>query len=152
ERPGREDRLTVGVFGHPARTRRSHVADRRDPPGLPAALPPDPDDGGGRDARGPSARVRSRHGLGAAPAARLRHGRRSRAEPALDALHHARGLSLSRPRPGLAQRRQGAYATRARAAARGCGGGRAKAPARTLSTNAQGANTVLTPPPPLCGG
>mgnify|MGYP003694030299 CR=1 FL=1 len=49
-----------------------------------------------------------RHRLGAAPAARLRHGRRARAQPAADALHHAGRLSLSRPRAGLAQRRQAA--------------------------------------------
>src|SRR5262249_6706833 len=62
----------------------------------------DPDDDGGRDARGHTARLRSRHGLGAAPAARLRHGWRPRVEPALDALHHAGRLSLSPPRAGLA--------------------------------------------------
>src|SRR5262249_43551241 len=112
-----------------------------DPRSLPAALPPDPDDDGGRDARGPSARVRPRHGLGAAPAARLRHGRRSRAEPALDALHYAGGLSLSRPRAGLAQRRQGACATRARAAARRFGGVRATSSAHSRESG------HLEPPP-----
>ncbi len=49
----------------------------------------------------------TRYRLGAAPAARLRDGRRARAQPASDALHDAGGLSLSRSPAGLAPRRQG---------------------------------------------
>ena len=59
-------------------------AERRDglPPeeairaGLPAALPPDPDDDDGGAALGPAADARERRRVGAAQAARLRHGRR----------------------------------------------------------------------------
>ena len=46
-----------------------------------------------------------RLGLGAAPAARLRHGRRAGAEPAADAVHDAGGVSLSRPAAVVAQQR-----------------------------------------------
>ena len=47
----------------------------------------------------PAADVRPRLGLGTAPAARLRHGRRAGAEPDADIVHHAGDLSLSRPLP-----------------------------------------------------
>ena len=53
------------------RARSRPAAGRRDPAGLPAALPADPDDHGRRDARRHSAHARDRHRLGAAPAARL---------------------------------------------------------------------------------
>ena len=75
-----------------------------DPRGLPAALPADPDDHRRGDARRRAARARPRHRLGAAPAARLRHGRRACVQPGADAVHHAGGLSLSRPLPAMAQR------------------------------------------------
>jgi hydrophobe/amphiphile efflux-1 (HAE1) family protein len=42
--------------------------------------------------------------VGAAPAARLRHGRRPGAEPGADPVHDAGGLSLSRPAAELARR------------------------------------------------
>ena len=68
---------------------------------------PDHDDDGGGAARRRAARARQRHRLGDAPAARLRHGRRPRAEPAADALHDAGGLSLPRPPAALALRPPG---------------------------------------------
>ena len=87
------------------------------------ALPPDPDDDGGRHARRHPARSRQRHRLGNAPAARLRHGRRAGAEPGADALHHAGGLSLSRPPADLAVRREARPGRGGRrAGARGGGG------------------------------
>ena len=91
-------------------------------PGLPPALPADPDDDRRSDARRSSARARPWHRLRDAPAARLRHGRRSRGEPDADALHHAGGLSLSRPLPAVAQSQAppqtGAGRLRSRAARR----------------------------------
>ena len=64
----------------------------------------------------------TRHRLGAAPAARLRDGRRARVQPVADALHHAGGLPLSRPPAGLASGRQAEPCTRASDAAGHRGG------------------------------
>ena len=72
---------------------------------LPLTVPPDHDDDRGRAARRRAARARHRHRLGTAPAARLFHGGRAGAEPALDPLHHAGGLSLSRSPAALAAAR-----------------------------------------------
>ena len=61
-----------------------------------AALPADHDDDHGGAARRAAARARARHGIGAAPAARLHHGRRADREPGADAVHDAGGVSVSR--------------------------------------------------------
>ena len=70
--------------------------------GVPAALPPDPDDDCGGDARGRAACAGHRRRFGAASTARLHHGRGACPEPAVDALHHAGSLSVSRSSPELA--------------------------------------------------
>ncbi len=75
---------------------------RRHPPGLPAAVPPDPDDHDGGHARRPAADARQRRRVGAAQAARLRHGRRPAAQPGADALHHAGDLPVSGPAAAVA--------------------------------------------------
>ena len=62
--------------------------------GLPAALPPDPDDHAGRRARRAAAGDRLRRGLGAAPAAGRRDHRRADRQPAADPADHAGGLRL----------------------------------------------------------
>src|SRR4029453_9622814 len=63
----------------------------------PAAVPSDHDDDDGRAVRRPAADAGPGHGLGAAPAARLRHRRRPAAEPDADALYDAGRLSLHGP-------------------------------------------------------
>ena len=84
--------------------RERHLAPRRrDPRGLPAALPADPDDDGRGHARGRAAGARTRHRLGAAATAGLRDGRRACVQPGADALHDAGGLSVPRPLPAMAQ-------------------------------------------------
>ncbi len=66
-------------------------------PGLPAALPPDPDDHDGGGARRPAADAGHRHRLGAAPSARHLDRRRPAGQPGADAVHDAGDLSLVRP-------------------------------------------------------
>ena len=95
-------------FAIAAERERHMAAARCHPRGLPAALPSDPDDHGGGDARRHSACHRQRRRLGNAPAARLRHGRRAGAQPSAHALHDAGRLSLSRPAADLAVRRRAA--------------------------------------------
>ena len=87
--------MMVDFAIHAERTRR-HGAGRGHPPGLPAALSPDPDDDDGGAAVRPAADAGERRRLGTAQAARLRDGRWAAAEPGADALHDAGDLSLSR--------------------------------------------------------
>ena len=108
-------------FAITAERDRDLSAARRHPRSLPVALPPDPDDDRGRHAGRRAARARHRHRLGAAPAARLRHGRRPCVEPAADALHHAGRLSLSRPAAALAEPQEAGSSREARGSARGRG-------------------------------
>ncbi len=70
---------------------------RGDLPRRPAALPSHHDDDHGRDPGRVAAGDRLGRRLGIAPAAGHFHRGRIAAEPGLDALHHAGGLSLSRP-------------------------------------------------------
>ncbi|GCC47049.1 hypothetical protein chiPu_0031259, partial [Chiloscyllium punctatum] len=63
---------------------------------LHAPLPADPHDDDGRAARRRAVDGRHRHGLGAAPTARLHHRGRLDAVADPDPLHHAGGLSLPR--------------------------------------------------------
>ena len=77
-----------------------------DPQGGADALPPDHDDDHGGAAGRRAADAEPRHRLGAAPAARLHHGRRPDRQPGADPVHDAGGLSLSRPAATLALRRQ----------------------------------------------
>ena len=77
-------------FAIVARARRGSSDGRGDPQGGAAALPPDHDDHHGGAARRRAADVQPWHRLGAAPAARLLHGRRPVGEPGADAVHHAR--------------------------------------------------------------
>ncbi len=87
------------------RAQRGQAAAGGDPPGLPAALPADPDDHGGGPGRRPAADAGQRHRLGAAPSARPHHRRRPDREPGADAVHHAGDLSRLRPaRPAPARR------------------------------------------------
>ncbi len=67
---------------------------------LPVALPAHPDDDGLRDPRRLADDARAWHGIGAAPAAWLRHRRRPDREPDPDALLDARHLSRARPLAG----------------------------------------------------
>ena len=86
-------------------------AERRDgetpfnaiPAGLPAPLPPHPDDDHGGDAQRPAIDAGQRRRLRTAQAARLRNGRRAAAEPGPDALHHAGDLSLPRQAAAVAR-------------------------------------------------
>ena len=78
----------------------------RDPRGLPAALPPDHDDDIRGDLRHVADRARHRRRRRAATAARHRGGGRPVRVAAADALHHARGLSLSRPHRSRVKRRR----------------------------------------------
>src|SRR5262249_6391495 len=64
-----------------------------DPPGLPAALPPDHDDDDGGAPRRSAARDRDRYRLGIAPAARRRDRRWADPEPVPDALYNTGHLS-----------------------------------------------------------
>ncbi len=80
-------------------------AGRGDPAGVPAALPPDPDDHARRHPRRAAADAGNRRRPRAAPAAGLRHRRRSRGEPDPDPVHHAGDLSLFRPAGAKARRR-----------------------------------------------
>ena len=77
------------------RERRQEPA-RGDFPGVPAALPADPDDDHGGAARGAAADARHRRRLRAAPSARHHHGGRAAREPGAHALHHAGDLSRVR--------------------------------------------------------
>ena len=65
-------------------------------PGLPAAVPADSHDDGGRHLRRAAADVRHRHGLRAAPSARRQHRRRTAGEPGAHAVHDSRHLSRLR--------------------------------------------------------
>ena len=64
-------------FAITAERREGDDAARGDPPGLPAALPADPDDHDGGAAQRPAADARPRRRLRTAPPARLRDGRRA---------------------------------------------------------------------------
>ena len=87
-------------------------AARRDLPGLPDALPSHHDDDHGRHLRRAAADAGHRRRRRDAPAAGHHHRGRPGVEPDPDALHHARGLSLSGPLPSLgrAQARSGGAA------------------------------------------
>ena len=76
-------------------------AARRDLPGLPDALPSHHDDDHGRHLRRAAADAGHRRRRRDAPAAGHHHRGRPGVEPDPDALHHARGLSLSGPLPSL---------------------------------------------------
>ena len=104
DRHRQEERHHDGRLRARGRARPGPDAGRGDPPGLPAALPPDHDDDDGGAARRPAADARPRHRLRAAPAARLRHRRRPAAQPGADALHDAGRLSLPRPVEPVADR------------------------------------------------
>ena len=97
DRPGEEERhhdhrLRARRAAQP-RARRRRGGAR----GLPAALPPDPDDHAGRRPWRAAAGHRLRRGLGAAPAAGDRHHRRPDRQPAAHPAHHPRGVRLHRP-------------------------------------------------------
>ena len=87
-----------------------------DPPGLPAALPADPDDHHRGPGRRAAADAGHRHRLGAAPSARPHHRRRPDREPGADALHHAGDLSGLRPAGPAPARRAARHAALSRAA------------------------------------
>ena len=82
-------------FAIQAEREQRSVAARRHSTGLSVALPTDHDDDHGGAARSAAARARPGDGIGAAPAARIHHGRRSDREPGADAVHDAGGISLS---------------------------------------------------------
>ncbi len=79
------------------RTRAGHAAARGDLPGLPAALPPDPDDHPRRPAGRTAADAQYRRRRGAAASAGDWHGRRSDAQPGADAVHDSGYLPAVRP-------------------------------------------------------
>ena len=74
---------------------------RLDLRGLHAAVPADPDDDDGRDARRAAAGAGPGRGLGAAPAAGHHDHRRPDREPGAHAVHHAGRLPVSRPAAAL---------------------------------------------------
>ena len=74
--------MMVDFAIHAERTR-GHGAAGGHPPGLSAALPPDPDDDDGGVAQRPAADAGKRRGIGTAQAAGLRHGRRAAASQVL---------------------------------------------------------------------
>src|SRR5208282_5665351 len=94
EKRHHDDRFRAG-----GGARRGPAPGSGDPAGLPAALPPDPDDDFRRHPRRPAADAGRRRRLGTAPAARLFHRRRPDLQPSADPVHHAGDLSLFRP-PG----------------------------------------------------
>ena len=86
------------------RAQRGQGAAGGDPPGLPAALPADPDDDHRRPGRRAAADAGHRHRLGAAPSARPHHRRRPDRQPDADPVHHAGDLPRLRPaRPAPAR-------------------------------------------------
>ena len=90
---------------------------RGDPPGVPAALPPDHDDDDGGAARRPAARARHGHRRRAAPPARHHDRRRPAAVAGADALHDAGHLPVhgaARARRAAAERRRAAGGRRRR--------------------------------------
>ncbi len=102
--------MMVDFAIHAERETRPRTA-RRHPRGVPAALPADHDDHGGRPALRPAADAGSRRGIGTAPAARLRHGSGLLLSQATDAVHDAGDLSV----PGWAATRVGPEETPPRA-------------------------------------
>ena len=105
DRHRQEERHHPGRLRHQPRARRPAAA-RGGAAGVPAALPSDHHDDDDGAAERPAADVRLRLRIGTAPPARLRHGRRTGAEPASDAVHDAGDLSLSRSLPVLAERQE----------------------------------------------
>src|SRR5262249_12143731 len=89
---------------------------RGDLPGLPAALPADPDDHHGGGARRIAADARYRRRLGVAPSARHLDRRRPAAQPGAHPVHHAGDLPVVRP-AGEPAPRSGAPAGAGRRAA-----------------------------------
>ncbi len=85
DRHRQEERHHDGRLRHHTRASRRPAADGRDPRGVPAALPPHPDDHDGGDAVRAAADARPWRGFGAAPPARLRDGGRARAVAGADA-------------------------------------------------------------------
>ncbi len=102
DRHRQEERHHDGRLRHQRRAARRGNAAGRHSPGLPAALPADPDDHDGSPADRPAADAERRRGIGTAAAAGLRDGRRLDGEPGADLVHHAGDLPVPRPRAALA--------------------------------------------------
>ena len=106
DRHRQEERHHDGRLRDRRRARRRPLDGGIDPQGGADALPADHDDHHGGAAGRRAADAEPRHRLGAAPAARLHHGRRPDRQPGADPVHDAGGLSLSRPAATLALRRR----------------------------------------------
>ncbi len=100
-----KERHHAGRLCHHSRARGIHAGSRH-PRRMLAAFPSDHDDDHGHFVWWLAADARHRLWLGAAPAARLRDGWRLDREPDANPVHHAGGLSLSRPPAELAQWRE----------------------------------------------
>ena len=103
DRHRQEERHHPGRLCHQPRTRRPAAA-RGSAASLLVAVPSDHHDDDDGALERPAADVRLRLGIGIAPSARLRHGRRPGVEPAPDLVYDAGDLSLSRSLPILAER------------------------------------------------
>ena len=86
--------IMIVDFALEAEREQGKNVDRGDLRSQPAAFPPDHDDHHGRAAGRTAAGVGHGPGLGTAPAAGHRHGRRIAVQPGADALHHAGHLYL----------------------------------------------------------
>ena len=141
-------------FALEAERKRGHQPERGDPPGLPAALPPDHDDDDVRADRRVAAGAGQRRRVRAAPPARHRHRRRADRFAVPDALHDAGDLPLSRPhRPSAFGRRP------QRSARAGGSSGLTRAsvavgrrPAGARAEAAVSARGILSPPTPWATG
>ena len=115
---------------------------RIDPRGMPVAVPADPDDYNGGDARGNAAHAGQRHRLGIAAAIGHRDRRRPGGEPVADVVYYAGDLSGVRPAGDAGER-----LVWVRAAARsGAGGMKSQGKARG---SAPGPRWGRCPRPPL---
>ena len=121
-------------------------AGRRDPRGVPAALPADhDDDAGGADGRAAD-RARPGRRRRAAPAARPRRGRRAARLAAADALHHAGDLPLHGPALDRDDPARAAPARQERALA---GGPSAPSPSRSPRSGRRRSRIAGSVGPPL---
>ena len=103
DRHREEERHHDGGLRHLGRAAGRRDPAERDPPGLPAAVPPHPDDHHGGDAGRAAADARQRRRIGTAQAAGVRHGRRPAAQPGADTLYDPGDLPLSGPAAALAR-------------------------------------------------
>ena len=103
----KKNAIMIIDFALEAERDRGQVAARGHPPGLPAAVPADPDDHPGGDVRRDAADAGHRRRLGVAPPVGHLHRRRPAGEPVADPVHHAGDLPRGRPRRRASVRHAG---------------------------------------------